>query len=281
MNKALTKGRKVVASAISEDNSSKNQITSNSGFQIPSVLSGLLSLLALSAPVGYIVGYRFQQGYLHAFGLSADSFEISAYESYISAHLYISEGYGSLVIGLLKALEIIFTKYLFILATGALILFLIFSFLFKTRKAKPSGLTSTLMKGAFFKYSHLPKALFGVVIIFYLCAGAIWITLVGYMGWILLSHAPYTSGRELGIEQMQQYRADWCNKTDDNSLTYLTYHVNKSGEVIKSGKLIEQKGTLVALLSFEKVSVFTLKDDEKLEKYYLGQDTWGDVVVNN
>lgn len=249
--------------------------------KLPSVLSGLLSLLALSAPVGYIAGYRFQQGYLHALGVSIDAFEVSAQEAYIAAHTYTVEGFSTFITKLLNNLSVLFIDYWYYVVAVLVALFFLFAQLLKPKKSKPSGVVATLVKGAYSKYSHLPKAFAVVAILSYLLASAVWVILVSYMGWVLISYAPYNKGHELGIQQMKQYRLNWCNESDANLLSYLTYHVDKNGNVIESGKLIEQKGQLVALLTFQKLSVFSLKDGERLEKYYLGTDHWFGAVKSN
>lgn len=259
---------------------STKQDSSTGRVKFPSVLSGLLSLLALSAPVGYIAGYRYQQGYLHALGLSVDTFEVSAQEAYLSAHTYTIEGFSHFITKLINNLSILFSDYSLHMMIVLVVLFLVLAQLFKSKEPKRLGIVATLIKGAYSKYSHLPKAFALIAIVLYLLASAIWIILVIYMAWVLISYAPYNKGYELGIQRMEQYRLDWCTEKDTNLLSYLTYHVDKNGNVIESGKLLEQNGQLVALFTFEKISVFSLKDGERLEKYYLGADSLFENIKN-
>ena len=235
------------------------------GTRTPTSWGAIFSYISLLAPVGYLVGYYYEEGYLHAYGLDQGLFARSAQE-------YIAISFGAIA-GLLDVVApalqpSVYKKWLIGCALIGGYVLLIFMYKKLTEWAvsrfKPISMISNHIK----KKSTMMLVLFGAVMLL------IPVIFVYALVFLLLPAIMADSlGNHVASKEIEAFKG--CGK--DSAAQSMTSKlvpetcvtVSNAGRPMAHGKIIAATDKFVAIFNGEKSILMPIKPETTIEQTFL------------
>lgn len=220
-------------------------------------LNLVLAILGTLAPLGYFIGINFNQGKLHAYGISSSSFDMSTQEAYMMAYyaiFYILLSISSLISELLNIISttngIVTIITIFFILVFIVYLIIRFADIDKIiLKNKWIINIKDFLIGLHWKNNKLTMA-FGITgILSYLTFSALYLLMVIPMIYIALPYVAFIQGEKAEQEKRNNYIINGC--IQENKQIFNTCHTLKSkdGDIIVEGLLIAESNNMIAFFT--------------------------------
>jgi len=240
----------------------------------PLTIGTIGAIVAIITPAAYLLGLRYYQGYMSAFGVESNGFPISAPDIYVFSYQAI--GHLLLTIGELASnfLTTLFNPPVIYLAIGAAVVLI--SFIYWLLKSTRHGFhpriqwilckVKVVVSWLHWKNNDFTKSI-GIVglasygvIAFATAAMAIAIL------WWLLPMSAYSKGHDTAQERIKLYLENGCHADKNSKWNNCFSVVDDKGNVIHEGLLIAVNDKEIAIFKKDGSYVFTRKDDSLLRR---------------
>ena len=220
-------------------------------------LNLVLAILGTLAPLGYFIGINFNQGKLHAYGISSNAFPLSTQEVYIMAYyaiFYILLSIANLVADLFKIITTIsgFLTTITILLTFVSIIYLIIKNI-GDNDSKTTNKWIIKVKDFLIKLhwdnNNFTKAVGITGILSYLTFSALYLLMLTPIVYIAMPYIAFAQGEKTEQEKRDNYITNGC--TQEKKQIFNTCHTLKSkdGDTIIEGLLITESEKMIAFLT--------------------------------
>ncbi|WP_415911559.1 hypothetical protein [Neptuniibacter sp. QD37_11] len=216
------------------------------------ILPLVAGVIAILAPLGYLIGLGYHSGYLNEFGVPTSAFPLSITDGYVNAY-YVTLFYVVDIFGYMFASN--FWSELFIIAG---VIFLIFySFVKAIRYGHPDSQDRIQLPdqiNLFFKYFHPSQNDFTAT--FMIFFGALtFISTIVYLAiffmflWVMISWLSLEKGEEHAQESKKKFVSDGCIYQPSTSISSCIKVIDAKGTTVHEGLLIALHGRRFAVFT--------------------------------
>lgn len=228
-----------------------------------------LAITALLAPTAYLVGFAFNDGYTHAFGIGSETFPVSTPTLYIFSFQTVGLYLLSFGKSALELLNIAFAPPALYWVIGALLSLVLATFsalkllriggAWAKEKSKQSEWKKTKL-GKFFEWMHWKNNDFSAASGLVLLGSYGLVTLLFMIAafaicWWVLPLMATAKGRELAQEDISAYLKHECHRMKDTNWSNCHTIRDSQGNTIKEGLLIGINGEVIAIFNQEGLSI--------------------------
>lgn len=232
-------------------------------------LQMILTIIGLTAPIGYLIGVGYHHGFLAAYHISADAFPISVQDTYLNAYVFIELLFIDAKDVVFSILASIINNFLFTMMYLIALFLVIYSLmklpLFKEWLMQIKVIKN--IKGRFtlerIKDSDTASATFLTVIISYLFISFLAIFGGLYLLWAIVFFVPYKIAENSSSDTRNMFIDKGCfyeNKHFSNCKSL----VKSDGTEIVKGLLVIQNLTHVAFFTDEGSLIMQIPKDAKI-----------------
>lgn len=233
----------------------------------------LLTIIGLTAPLGYLIGVGYHHGFLAAYHISPDAFPISVQDTYLNAYIFIE----LLFIDAKNIVESIFISLrenLLGSLVYLVVLFLVIFTLMKLPTIKKWLIAIKVIKGLReiitfekVKESDTASATFLTMLISYIIVLVLAVLGGLYVLWAVVFFVPYKIAEDSSIETRDTFIEKGCfyeNKTFSNCKSL---EKDDGTEIIK-GLLVIQNKTHVAFFTKEGSSIMPIPKSSRIKSEF-------------
>jgi hypothetical protein len=228
-----------------------------------------LAIAALLAPTAYLVGYAFNDGYTHAFGIGSETFPVPTPTLYVFSFQTIGLYLLSFGKSALELLDVAFTPPALYWVIGTLLILVLVTFCalklhrlgesWATEKSKRSEWKETRL-GKLFERMHWKSndlsaasglvflGTYGLVTLLFMVAA------IAVCWWVLPLMAT-AKGKELAQEEISAYLKDECHRRKDTKWSNCHTIRDSQGNTIQEGLLVGINGEVIAIFNQEGLSI--------------------------
>jgi len=210
----------------------------------------LLAFTGLFVPAFYLLGLRFYQGILSAYGVNINSFPlepIGVYEYGYYAIVYAFNDYFGFF-GKVISSEILLAFIIILIP----LLYSVFKY-----KGKLEFLRQHRLK------REIEDTIKWIIILIYFPLTILSVFVIIGLFWIYIPNWAHTKGQEIQAKSIREYHVFGCEHTK-NDWSICTQVLDKNNTQVYEGLLIGMKGDRVAFYRENGSEVFTLKLDQRL-----------------
>ncbi len=229
---------------------------------ISGVVALLVAIIAVLAPIAYLFGFAYYDGYMSAFGVDSGGLSISIQMVYVYSYQVFSFFLWEIakVVGegpnrLTSSPNVFWVVTCFVLTVG--VLYGLQKAMQKT--TKPSA-NKQFEKVKEIVFGDFTKSIGIVFITWYsfvvLATGLITVALL----WALLSLWPYAKGQFTATEQIKLFLEKGCHIDEKSKWNNCSFIIDEKGKTIHEGFLIGINDGFIAILKKDGSYVFKRKD---------------------
>lgn len=221
---------------------------------LTSKLHFFLTVVAVLAPLFYLTGLSFHQGYLTTYGISSDAFPINVQDTYVDAHIAISllwlplfNSIKNILIWLVTGEGI--TSILLFLLSIAILLFLLKKLLSSKNYLELSSSLRSKAKDYHWDTNDFSLAFSLAGIVSYLIFAFIYIPFGLFCLWILPSVLGHIPAKELANKNIDNYLQNGCYYETDKRWSNCKTLQSKDGKILYQGIVIATSETRIAFFT--------------------------------